>query len=156
MTPNLASGKLEKAQLISQDSDSIEFSFNPSELLFEQSIQLNHSNGARTQHGLAKVSFAHPNPCILTINNIIFDNYESGTTVLTSINKLKQGVQFATRGAGAQKCPPTYIFAWGQQQYMRCFITHLSYRLTRFLRDGTPVQARADLSLTEVDKANRR
>lgn len=152
MNRNTASGKLEKAQLISEESDSIEFAFNPSELQFDQSIRLHQSSGARTSSGLVKISFAHPEPCILTIRDIIFDNYESRTSVLTAINQLKQGLNFASRGAAAQKRPPTYIFAWGQQQYMRCFITRLSYRLTRFLADGTPVQARADLTLTEVDK----
>lgn len=149
----VASGKLEKAKLISQESDTIEFMFNPTELLFDHSLSVNPSRGARTSSGLSKVSFAHPEPCTLTISNIIFDSYESGTSILPSINLLKQAVSFATKGSAAKKRPPTYIFAWGKQQYMRCFVTRLSYRLTRFLPDGTPVQARVDLTLTEVDKA---
>lgn len=150
---NVASGKLEKAQLISEESDTIKFAFNPSELVFEQSVNLNKSRGSRTSSGLSKVSFAHPEPCTLTISNIIFDNYETGTSILPEIDKLKKAVNFATKGSAAKKRPPVYIFAWGQQQYMRCFVTRLTYRLTRFLSDGTPVQARVDLTLTEVDKA---
>jgi hypothetical protein len=150
---SVASGKLEKAQLISDESETIEFMFNPTELTFEYSVNVNSEAGARTTSGLPKVSFAYRDPCTLSISNIIFDTYEAGTSVLDYINKLKKAVQFSSQGKGSEKRPPFYIFAWGQQQYIRCFVTRLSYRLTRFLSDGTPVQARVDLTLTEIDKS---
>ena len=153
MTNSTPSGKLEKAKLISQESDTIEFMFNPNELVFQRSIQVNASKGARTKTGLPKVSFAYPEPYTLTISNIVFDTYEDGSNVMDKyINKLKKSVEFATKGSGKDKRPPIYIFTWGQQQYIRCFVQQLTYRLTRFLRDGTPVQARVDLTLKEVDK----
>jgi len=152
-TSSVASGKLEKAKLISQESDTIEFMFNPTELVFQQSVRLNESSGARTQSGLPKVSFAYPEPCVLTINNILFDTFEEGTNVLDYIGKLIKSVDFAERGDGAGKRPPVYIFTWGAQQYLRCFVEQITYKLTLFLPDGTPVQARVDMTLKQVDES---
>lgn len=154
---NIASGKLEKAILIHQPRDSskdIEFMFNPNELVFQQSIQLNESHGARTQTGMPKVSFAYPQPCVLTISDILFDTYEQGTSVLEYINKLIKAVNFAESGPAANKRPPTYIFTWGQHQYLRCFVEQVIYKLNLFLSDGTPVQARVDLTLKEADEVS--
>ena len=52
------------------------------------------------------------------------------------------------------KHPPVYYFIWGEQNYMTCMITKLSYKLTMFLPDGTPVRALVDVSLKEVDMRN--
>jgi hypothetical protein len=145
---------LVKAQLISTDGGgTIEFQFNPNQLNFSQHINLNKSHGARTGRGLPKVNFAYPEPASLTINNIIFDTYEDGTSVLPLIQPFAKAVDFAQSGEGREKRPPTYIFTWGSQQYIRCFITHLNYSLTMFLPDGTPVRAKIDLTLEEVDES---
>lgn len=155
-TGPVASGKLEKATLIHQPSDeskNIEFMFNPTELVFQQSIHLNESQGARTDRGQPKVSFAYPQPCILTLSNVVFDTYEVGTSVLEHLGKLIKTVSFEESGAAENKRPPVYIFTWGDQQYLRCFVEQITYRLTRFLPDGTPVQAKVDMTLKEVDEA---
>ena len=52
------------------------------------------------------------------------------------------------------KHPPVYYFMWGDENYMTCMITKLSYKLTMFLADGTPVRALVDVSLKEVDMRN--
>ncbi len=152
----VASGKLEKAKLISEESETIEFMFNPSEISFTHSITLSEEKGARTDKGLPKVSFAYPNPSQITISNILFDTYEQGTDVLEYINKFKKALDFAEKGSAKGKRPPIYTFIWGQNKYLHCFIDRLSYKLTRFLPDGTPVQARIDqLTLKEVDETFR-
>lgn len=152
-TSSVASGKLEKAKLISNESDNIEFMFNPTELVFQQSISLNSSEGARTKSGLPKVSFAYPNPCVLNLSNIIFDTYEKGTSVIDYLKPIIKAVDFSTKGDSSGKRPPIYLFTWGQYQYLRCFVEQVSYKLTLFLPDGTPVQARVDMTLKEVDEA---
>ncbi|WP_427162152.1 hypothetical protein ACQFX9_11660 [Aliinostoc sp. HNIBRCY26] len=146
---------LVKAKLIAteQAAPDIEFMFNPTQLDFSQQINLTKSSGARTGRGLPKVSFAYPEPCILTINNIIFDTYEAGTSVLTHLKKFEKAVNFAEAGTGVDKRPPIYIFTWGDQQYLRCFVQSLSYSLTLFLPDGTPVRAKVNLTLEEVDES---
>ncbi|MBD2594655.1 hypothetical protein H6G74_09990 [Nostoc spongiaeforme FACHB-130] len=147
--------RLVKATLIAteQAAPDIEFMFNPSQLDFSQQINLTKSSGARTGRGLPKVSFAYPEPCRLSINNIIFDTYESGTSVLTHLKKFEKAVNFAEAGAGKEKRPPVYIFTWGDQQYLRCFVQSLNYSLTLFLPDGTPVRAKVNLTLEEVDES---
>lgn len=41
--------------------------------------------------------------------------------------------------------PPIYRFVWGEQVYIRrCFVEKLTYKLTMFLPDGTPVRAVID------------
>jgi hypothetical protein len=139
-----------KASLISKDgTDNIEFMYNPTLLSFSRTMGLQPSD-ARTIKGLPKVSFAGPEPYSLTINNILFDTYESGTSVMVHVGKLRQSVVFA----GTLKRPPVYIFTWGTQQYLKCFVKSLSYKLTMFLPDGTPVRAVADLTLQEIDNVN--
>ena len=150
-------GKLEKAILIHQpedDSKNIEFMFNPQELGFEHSLQFNEDQGARTDEGIPKISFAYRNACVLRISNLFFDAYEQDGSVVEYISKLVQSVYFAESGEAKDKRPPFYIFAWGKIQYFTCFVQSLNYRLTRFLEDGTPVQAVVDLTLKEIDKAS--
>jgi len=140
-----------KARLIAIDGgETIDFMFNPNQLSFSRSISLEQSQGARTEQGQSKVSFKHPNPYSLTINNILFDTYETGKSVLTYIDKLKKAVEFSEGGEGDKKRPPIYLFNW-HEDYLRCFVKTLSYKLTLFLPDGTPVRATVDLTLEEVD-----
>jgi len=146
--------QLVKAQLISTDGGgTIEFMFNPNQLAFNQQINLTKSSGARTGRGLPKVNFAYPEPVILTINDLIFDTYEQGESVLKHIKSFQKAVDFAESGAGREKRPPTYVFTWGSQKYIRCFVTKLDYNLTMFLPDGTPVRAKINLTLEEIDES---
>lgn len=149
----MISDRLIKAKLIAVDQgvEDIEFMFNPTQLAFIQKIQLTRSEGSRTREGLPKVSFAYPEPSPLEIKNILCDTYEDGISVLTYLKKFQKAVEFAKAGEGKEKRPPIYVFTWGEQQYMRCFVTSLNYSLTMFLPDGTPVRAQLDLTLEKVD-----
>ncbi|AFZ01407.1 hypothetical protein [Calothrix sp. PCC 6303] len=147
---------LTKAKLVSSDGGgTIEFMFNPTQLKFSQSISLNKNEGARTGRGLPKVNFAHPQPCTLSIGDIILDTYEQGSnkSVLPYIKQFEKAVNFLEQGCEKDKRPPTYVFTWGNYQYIRCFITNLAYTLTMFLPDGTPVRAKLDLTLEEIDES---
>lgn len=142
-------GPLVKAMLTTTDAGAkaIKFQFNPTELQFQRSVSLNRSAGARTNSGLPKVTFAYPEPVSLSLSNLTFDTYESGTSVLTLIDPIIKATEFT----GSLERPPVYIFAWGQTQYLKCFVKSVSYKLTIFLADGTPVRAIVDMSLEEVD-----
>ena len=147
---------LVKAKLVSTDGGgTIEFMFNPNQLSFKQRINLTPTQGARTGRGLPKVDFAYPDPCTLSIGDIMIDTYEEGNSksVLPYIRQYEKAVNFAESGEGKQKRPPTYVFTWGNNQYIRCFITDLSYTLTMFLADGTPVRAKLSLELQEIDES---
>lgn len=147
---------LVKAKLTSTDGGgTIEFMFNPNQLAFSQHIRLTKNEGSRTGRGLPKVNFAYPEPCKLSIRDIILDTYEvgGGKSVLSALQPFEKALNFATSGTGKEKRPPTYIFTWGSYQYIRCFVISLTYTLTMFLPDGTPVRAKLDLELEEVDES---
>jgi hypothetical protein len=143
-------GTLAKAKLIAQDGgEDIDFMFNPTELDFSRIMNLNASSGARTAQGLPKVSFGSPEPYRLSLSNITFDTYETAQNVLEQyINRIRNSVEFIT----GKERPPIYILTWGKQKYLRCFVQNLSYKLTMFLSDGTPVRAVVNLTLQEVDE----
>ena len=147
---------LVKAQLVSSDGGgTIEFMFNPTELNFSQKINLTKNEGARTGRGLPKVNFAYPEPCTLSINDILLDTYEQGggKSVLLYLQQFEKALNFAESGSDKGKRPPTFVFTWGSHQFIRCFITTISYKLTMFLPDGTPVRAKLDLTLEEIDES---
>jgi hypothetical protein len=140
-----------KAKLIAREGnstiDTIEFMFNPTELNFDRTVNLNSSPGSRTDSGVPKISFGSPEPWRLIISNIVFDTYESGGNVYTEyISKFRQAVEFLD----GKDRPPIYVFTWGSQEYLRCFVQSLSYKLTMFLPDGTPVRSVVNLTLVEV------
>jgi hypothetical protein len=126
--------------------------FNPTELVFEGVVQTSESPGARTQDkGNPKVSFSHVKAYKVTINQILFDTYEDGGDVVKLyIENFRKSVEFVK----GKERPPIYQFMWGKQVYLRrCFIEQLSYKLTMFLPDGTPVRAVIDsLTLKEADE----
>ncbi len=145
----MTAGPIVKAMLTTTDAGAtaINFQFNPTELQFRRSVSLNRSAGARTDSGLPKVTFAYPDPVSLSLSNLIFDTYEAGTSVLTLIDPILKATDFT----GSLERPPVYVFAWGQNQYLKCFVKSVSYKLTMFLADGTPVRAIVEMSLEEVD-----
>jgi len=143
---------LEKAMLtcLDDESKSINFMFNPKELAFEGTVESNESAGSKSEKsGKPKVSFSNIKAYKVTISNILFDTYETHEDVLKShINSFKQAVTFI----GDKSRPPIYHFHWGQTYFKYCFVEKLSYKLTMFLPNGTPVRAVIDsLVLKETD-----
>lgn len=148
---------LEKATLkpaTGENAQKIEFMFNPTELKFSRSVNIEQAAGANTRSGQNKTSFKHPNPYQLTISNIMLDTYENAAakrSVLPELKPFTDAVAYAKDGKGKAKRPPVYLFTWGNNIYLRCFIKSCNFRLTMFLPDGTPVRAVVDLSLEQVD-----
>jgi len=138
-----------KAKLFALDGSQydVEFLFNPTEISFSRSVNVKDDGAARTQQGTPKVSFAKPNPCQVTVNNVIFDTYEKNASVMPYLDKLVQAVKFIDSG----ERPPIFMFIWGNQDYLRCFVQQVTYNITLFLKDGTPVRAKVNLTLKEVD-----
>ena len=77
---------------------------------------------------------------------VLNNEYATKTSVLTLILPIIKSTEIS----GSLKRPPVYIFAWGEQ-YMKCVVTSISYELTMFLSDGTPVRAKVSIDLQEVD-----
>lgn len=142
---------LEKATLNSLDGDSYSFTFmyNPTSISIKRSVNLTESKAATTEKGIPKVSYGDPNATTISIRNVIFDTYENSSDrdVGNQLKNLTQSVKFIP---GKQR-PPVYIFAWGSINYLRCYVESISYDLTMFLPDGTPVRATASIDMKEVD-----
>lgn len=144
---------LEKGKLIvysarDNDAEDIEFMFNPQEVSFTRNVGWHSDRGNRGTTLLPKIRFGGLDPYEFTLQNLLFDTYEEKTSVMDDyIENIKQGV---TARGNSHAQPPVYIFAWGEE-YFHCVITSLTYRLTMFLEDGTPVRAVVDISLREVD-----
>lgn len=143
---------LEKARLEPVDGGNpIEFMFNPGQISFDGNVNTSESPGARNkQTGKPKVSYANKKASKISLNNILFDTYESKKDVVVNyIKKFKDAIDFH----GQDEKPPIFKFIWGERIYLDfCFIENLNYKLTFFLSDGTPVRAVIDsLSLIEVD-----
>jgi hypothetical protein len=148
--------QLEKATLkpaAGENAAEIKFMFNPTEIRFSRSVNIEQSPGSRSQSGQNRTSFKHPNPYQLTISNIILDTYEAqgDRSVMKPLKPFTDAIAFAKDGRGQAKRPPVYLFTWGTHVYLRCFIKTCNFRLTMFLPDGTPVRAILDLTLEQAD-----
>jgi hypothetical protein len=176
MSGTLAKAKLirldDKGSPLPKDKFNIIFMYNPTEITLSRSLNIEQSSGSQTPTGSNKTSFKHPNPYSLKISNVILDTYEQGVSVLPLIALFKHGVEFSdankslpqpappvrNRQAGTsaqpsqadKKRPPLYLFTWGNQQYLRCFMKQVSFKLTMFLPNGEPVRAVLDLSLEQA------
>jgi hypothetical protein len=162
---------LEKAKLMPAEGggESLDFMFNPTQLVFSRSAKWEPAKGSRNDGNLLpKVSFSGVDPYQLTISDVLFDTYETGKSVSEYIRKFQAAVdppssqsgagQGSSGGSGSNsgksKRPPVYIFRWGAEQTFsfRCVVKKLDFTYTMFLPDGTPVRAKMTLSLQEVDK----
>ncbi|MGB7416899.1 MAG: hypothetical protein WA902_22075, partial [Thermosynechococcaceae cyanobacterium] len=148
----LEKARLEPHSWIGSKPDEIIFMFNPSELEFTRQVAWHSDRGNRSSTLLPKVNFSGVDPYTCTLQNLLFDTYETGKSVLTEhISKLKQGV---TAEASSFSRPPVYRLMWGNQDHFYCVMTSLTYQLTLFLEDGTPVKAIVNIGIQEVDKTN--
>ncbi|WP_248277821.1 hypothetical protein [Brasilonema sp. UFV-L1] len=149
----MASQSLEKAKLIAYqgEAEDIELMFNPTEISFSRTVNWEKHRGNRGTTLLPKVNFSGVEPYKFTLKQLIFDTYETKESVMTYIDIIKQGVE--TIKGKPDKRPPVYIFTWNDK-YFHCVIQSLTYTLTMFLSDGTPVRAMVDISLEEVDPKN--
>ena len=148
--------RIEKAKLIvhsdpSGQAKDIEFMFNPSELDFTRQVKWDYDVGNRGTTLLPKVNFSGVEPYSFTLQNLLFDTYETKKSVLKEyIDNIKKG---ATARGSKRTRPPVYILTW-QDSYFHCVMTSLNYRLTLFLPNGTPVKAIVNIGLQEVDPKN--
>lgn len=144
--------KLEKATLNSLDGDNYSFTFmyNPTSISIKRSVCVSENSGARTEdEGIPKVSFGYPIAMVVSISDIIFDTYEDSKDrdVGNKLKKLIQAVKFIK----GEERPPVYIFSWGSINYLRCYVESVDYELSMFLPDGTPVRAKASITMKQVD-----
>ena len=150
--------QLQKAKLIAYNNEApdILLMFNPEEISFTRNVKWDADPGNRGDYLLPKVNFSGVEPYKFTLKQLLFDTYESKESVTEKyIDNIKKGVETIQKKPDGR--PPVYIFEWGignKKDYFHCVITSLTYKLTMFLTDGTPVRAIVDISLQEVDRTN--
>ncbi|MBD2726641.1 hypothetical protein H6G96_09935 [Nostoc sp. FACHB-892] len=144
---------LEKAKLIAYNGEApdIELMFNPTDISFTRTVNWECQVGNRGTTLLPKVNFSGVDPYRFTLQQLVYDTYETKKSVMEYIDKIKKGVEAIENTDDSR--PPVYIFTWGSE-YFYCVITSLTYTLNMFLSDGTPVRALVDIDLQEVDKVN--
>lgn len=155
ITPQKKTPPLVKAKLIAYQSEApdIEFMFNPTEISFSRTVRWESNRGNRGTTLLPKINFSGVESYKFTLKQLLFDTYETKESVMKYINIIKQGVTTIKRKHDQR--PPVYIFTWGdKEKYFHCVMDSLTYTLTMFLTDGTPVRAIVDISLQEVDQKN--
>ena len=124
--------------------------FNPTELSLTRTVSWKAEDGNQGNTLLPKINFSGVEPYKLTLKQLLFDTYETKESVMKYIKIIKKGVETIDRDK--DKRPPVYIFTWGQDtEYFHCVMTSLTYTLTMFLSDGTPVRAMVDIALQEVE-----
>ena len=153
VTPQKRQPQLEKAKLHAYNGEApdIELMFNPAEISFSRSIIWQEHPGNRGTTLLPKINFSGVQPYKFDLKQLIYDTYENKKSVMEYIDIIKKGVE--TIEGMPDKRPPVYKFTW-KDEYFYCVMTSLTYTLTMFLTDGTPVRAMVDISLQEVDKNN--
>ncbi len=154
VTPQKRLAGVKKAKLLAYngESDDIELMFNPTTISFSRTVNWQKNRGNRGTSLLPKINFSGVEPYNFTLKQLLFDTYETKESVMDKyINKIKKGVE--TIGQSQDKRPPVYILTW-DKDYFYCVINSLTYTLTMFLSDGTPVRAMVDISLEEVDPKN--
>jgi hypothetical protein len=163
-TPEATSGNKSRKE----SSYDITFMYNPTEISLSRSMNIEQARGARDSAGANKTSFKHPNPYSLKISNIIIDTYELGVSVLPMVEAFKKGVEFINpkkstpqpnqtgrnnaRGTNPnqQDRPPIYLFTWGGNNYLKCFMKQVTFKFTMFFPNGDPARAVLDLTLEQV------
>lgn len=147
---------LEKARLKATSPEDpnldIVFMYNPTEVSFARTVKWESKQGNRGKNLLPKVNFSGVEPYKFTLSGLLFDTYETKESVMKCIKNIKDSVE-APENASDWR-PPVYLFRWGSQEYYHCVVNSLTYKLTMFLADGTPVRAVVDIALQEVEKNN--
>lgn len=144
---------LEKAVLICHDDKNlnIEFMYNPKHLSLKLEVKTDDNSGARSQTtGRPKISFSNLPPKVVTINDILFDTYETHEDVIeTYLQPFYESANFLD----GKERPPVYLFSWGKTILEYCFVEVVDFKLTKFLADGTAVRAIVNtLTLKETER----
>ena len=87
---------------------------------------------------------------------LIFDTYEADSDVSLETNKLWKFMMTKTRKESRQNEkiePPQVAFEWGVFKFVS-YITNMTQKFTLFKKDGTPVRANVDITLTQYTDVN--
>jgi nucleoid-associated protein YgaU len=149
---------LEKARILKADaggsySEVLTCQFNPNQLGFTKSNNWNHEPA--NNQNVGETTFSSGQPVTLTLD-LLFDTTSSGEDVRRYTQTLLDLMMVESRDAisagevvTVTLPPPSLIFMWGRLSSFAGYIQSITVRYTMFLSDGTPVRARANVSLRQ-------
>ncbi len=143
---------LTKAKLVFEDNTEIECQFNPAELNISKANSWKPLPGTgRTAPAGSK--FVCGSPAKLDLN-LVLDTTDSGTPVTDATSKLQALVEIdndnpAYDSNNKTGRPPWVKFVWGDMVPFKCICTSLSVTYTYFATSGTPLRAKAQISLEQ-------
>jgi nucleoid-associated protein YgaU len=140
-----------KAYLKTERGDRIDCLFNPSELTVSKSNSWNA--GQSKGRNAPELRFQGGQSATLSLN-LTFDTTREGTDVTEYTTKLLDLMKSDPSLPGADRArnsarPPWVEFHWGKLHSFRAIIEKLQLKFTYFASDGTPLRAKADLSLKQ-------
>ena len=142
---------LVKAELRTEQHKKITCLFNPSEITVAKSNSWNagQSKGANAP----KLRFQGGQSATLTLS-LTLDTTDTGDDVTKHTNALLDLMKVDSALAGGDKKrnsarPPWVEFHWGALHSFKAVLERLQLRFTYFAGDGTPLRAKADLTLKQ-------
>jgi LysM repeat protein len=143
----------EKAYLETEKGKRIACLFNPSEL----AVTVSSTWEGKSLPGQSAPTLEYKGGESGTMNlELFFDTTDKGTTVAAHTNQLIKLTKIDTTLPGYTQSknngrPPWVKFHWGSFHSFRCVINNVTVTFTYFGSDGTPLRARASLSLTQYE-----
>ncbi len=132
---------------------SIECMFNPTEYRLTQTVSVSSNRSANTPGGTPQ--YGGTNPMTLTLQ-LFFDDFASALGDVTpKITTLLNWTKPTQSSHDSGPCPPLVAFRWGgnpQLDSFSGFLTNIVVNYTVFRRDGTPVQAKVDVTIQGQDE----
>jgi hypothetical protein len=132
-----------------EDKDTeLTFMFNPTEYRISQGVNVKRTSSTTVAPGT--VEYLSTNPMTLSMQ-LFFDDFASMQGDVTS--KITKLLDWQRPKDG--KAPPLVKFEWGNKQLEQFtgVITQLNCAYTVFRKDGTPVQAKVDVTIEGQVKA---
>jgi hypothetical protein len=128
-----------------EDKDTeITFMFNPTEYRITQSVSVKRENSTWKPGGTAQ--YLGTGPLTLSMQ-LFFDDFASARGDVTP--KVMKLFKWQQPDTAKQKPPPLVKFEWGNKQLEQFtgVITQLNCTYTVFRKDGTPIQAKVDVTI---------
>ncbi|HET9691643.1 MAG TPA: LysM peptidoglycan-binding domain-containing protein [Acidimicrobiales bacterium] len=142
-----------KAYLQTEGGDRIDCMFNPEKLSFSHSSSW--KGQAMPGHGVPTLDYTGATSGKLTLE-LFFDTTGAGTAVnaetakLVKLTQIDSSLPSSSTGT-ANARPPWVTFHWGSFHSFKAVVTDLSLTFEYFSSSGTPLRARANLTLLQYE-----
>lgn len=125
------------------------FMFNPTEYKITQSVHVERSKSVWKPGG--KLEYVGTSAMTVTMQ-LFFDDFASAKGDVTP--KISKLLAWQMPNTKEKKPPPLVKFEWGNKQLKNFtgVITSLTINYTVFAKDGTPLQAKVDVTLDGTDE----